>query len=76
MASQSKVAETVDLKSILLDLLVGSRNKKLITGAILLIIAFLLHIRNMNGSNVKVKLREKDAKRVKNMMISGWQRSS
>lgn len=39
-------------------MLFGTRNKKLITGAILLIIGFLLHIRSQNANtNIKVKLK-------------------
>ena len=59
MAIQSKEAAALDFKSMLLDLLIGTRKKKMISGAILLIIAFLLHVRNMNGStdNMKIKLR-------------------
>ena len=66
MASQSKVAQGVDIKAIILDVLFGTRNKKMITGAILIIIGFLLHVRNSNGnaSNLKIKMSEKDKKRV------------
>lgn len=59
MATQSKPALSMDLKAMIMDLLLGTRKKKLISGAILLIIAFLLHLRNMNGSadNMKLKIR-------------------
>ena len=67
MAEQSKMAAGVDIKAILIDILVGSTNKKLITGSILLIIAFLLHVRNMNGngSNLKVRIKDNNKKLVK-----------
>ena len=66
MAEQSKMASGVDIKAILIDILVGSTNKKLVTGSILLIIAFLLHVRNMNGngSNVKVRIKDNNKKMV------------
>lgn len=66
MAEQSKMATGVDIKAILIDILVGTTNKKLITGSILLIIAFLLHVRNSNGSgsNLKVKIKDGNKKKV------------
>lgn len=64
MATQSKIgAETV--KDIILDVLIGTKKKKLMSGAILLIIAFLIHVQTMNnGSNFKLRPRNKDGKKV------------
>lgn len=55
-----------NIRSVFMDLLLGTRKKKLISGAILLIIAFLLHVRNMNANaeTMKLKLRDKDRKKV------------
>lgn len=65
MATQSKV-ESVDWKSLLSDLFIGTRKKQFISGAILIIIAFLIHIRNQNNGtdSLKLKPKEKDKKKV------------
>lgn len=50
MAEQSKAIAS-SLKDILIDMLVGSRRKKFVSGAILLIITFLIHVQTMkNGT--------------------------
>lgn len=63
MATQSKIgAETV--KDILIDMFIGTRKKKLMSGAILLIIAFLIHVQSMGGNNqFKMRPRDKDGKK-------------
>lgn len=63
MAAQSKI-ESVDIKSILFDLLLGTRKKQLVSGAILVIIAFLIHIRNLKSSTDNIKLKPKDGRKV------------
>ena len=66
MASQSKpMAATV--KDILIDMFIGSKKKKMVSGAILLIIAFLIHIQSMkSGADLlKLKPRDKDSKKVR-----------
>lgn len=65
MATQSKV-ESNDFLDVIRDLLLGSRKKQMVSGAILVIIAFLIHIRNLNNGsdNIKLKPRIKDKKKV------------
>lgn len=55
MATQSKVAPA-DMKNFLIDMLVGTRKKKFITAAILLIIGFLIHVRNIKSSTEQMKV--------------------
>jgi hypothetical protein len=56
MGVQSKVA-SAQIKDILVDLFVGSRKKQLISSTIILIILFLLHVRNKNSKDeLKIKL--------------------
>ena len=73
MAVQSKEASS--MKNMLTELLVGSRKKQLISSTILLIVLFLVHVKNKNGSGgeVTIKLHHKDKKKVKNKTNSGWQ---
>lgn len=61
MTTQSKIVAQ-NIKDLLLDMLIGTRKKKFITAAILLIIGFLIHVKNMKSGTdqIKVKLREKD----------------
>ena len=75
MAAQSKVAES-SWNTVLADLLIGSRKKKFISGAILVIIAFLIHIRNLQSStdNIKIKPRTTDKKKVLLYTKLGWKR--
>ncbi len=65
MTTQSKIA-TTELKDLIIDMLVGTKKKKFITAAILLIIGFLIHIKSMKSGadQIKVKLRDKDMKKV------------
>lgn len=70
MASQSKIA-TESMKDILLDMFVGTTKKKMVSGAILLIIAFLIHVQTMGGKDqYKFKPRDKDYKKVTIKTIS------
>lgn len=70
MASQSKIA-TESMKDILLDMFVGTTKKKMVSGAILLIIAFLIHVQTMDGKDqYKFKPRDKDYKKVTIKTIS------
>lgn len=64
MTTQSKIA-TTELKDLIIDMLVGTKKKKFITAAILLIIGFLIHIKSMKSGadQIKVKLRDKDMKK-------------
>lgn len=73
MATQSKV-ESVDWKKLLTDLFIGTRKKQFISGAILIIIAFLIHIRNQNNGTESLKLKpgQKDKKRVLVLISIGW----
>lgn len=59
MATQSKVVPITNMKDFLLDMLIGTKKKKFITAAILLIIGFLIHIKNMKSGTdqLKIKLR-------------------
>jgi hypothetical protein len=70
MTTQSKVA-SMNLKELILDMLIGTKKKKLITAAIFLIIGFLIHVKNMKSGadQIKVKLRDKDIKKVTNQLI-------
>ena len=66
MASQSKPIAS-GLKDILIDMLIGSKKKKMVSGAILLIIGFLIHVQSMkSGADMlRLKPRDKDSKKVK-----------
>lgn len=70
MASQSKPIGAT-LKDILIDMLIGSKKKKMMSGAILLIIAFLIHVQSMkNGADtLRLKPRDKDSKKVNFMLF-------
>ena len=61
------------MKNMLLELLVGSRKKQLISSTILLIVLFLVHVKNKNGNveDIKIKQYHKDKKKVKIMLIQG-----
>ena len=52
-----------------MDMLFGTRNKKFVTGAILIIIAFLIHVRNLKSStdSLKLKPRKKNTSKVLNI---------
>ena len=54
------------MKTMLIDLLMGSRKKQLISSTIILIIFFLIHVRNKKDStdDIKIKLLDKDKKKV------------
>lgn len=56
MAEQSKVA-VVTLKDAIINLLAGSRKKQVVSATILLIIGFLLHIRNKKSYTETLKLK-------------------
>ena len=47
---------------------IGTRKRKFVSAAILLIIGFLIHIKNMKtgADSLKIKIRDKDAKKVIN----------
>lgn len=47
---------------------IGTRKRKFMSAAILLIIGFLIHIKNMKtgADSLKIKLRDKDGKKVSN----------
>ena len=64
MAIQSKV-EATNWQEFIINLFVGTRKKQFISGAVLVIIAFLIHIRNLQGStdNIKLRPRDKDSKK-------------
>lgn len=65
MASQSKIT-AVTIKEFLVDMLIGTKRRKFVSGAILLIIAFLIHVQNIksNTEQLKLKPRDKDGKKV------------
>ena len=69
MTTQSKVASSINLKEFLKDMFIGTRKRKFVSAAILLIIGFLIHIKNMKtgADQLKIKLRDKDAKKVHNI---------
>jgi len=69
MTTQSKVASSINLKEFLKDMFIGTRKRKFVSAAILLIIGFLIHIKNMKtgADQLKIKLRDKDAKKVYNI---------
>lgn len=50
---------------------IGTKKRKLVSAAILLIIGFLIHIKNMKtgADQLKVKLRDKDMKKVPVLLI-------
>ena len=75
MATQSKEA-SVNMKSMLTDLLIGTRKKQLISSTILLIILFLIHVKNKNGNAVEIKLKinDKDKRKVIIQLKIGWKR--
>lgn len=66
MTTQSKVASSINLKEFLKDMFIGTRKRKFVSAAILLIIGFLIHIKNMKtgADQIKLKLRDKDIKKV------------
>ena len=72
MTTQSKVASSINLKEFLKDMFIGTRKRKFVSAAILLIIGFLIHIKNMKtgADQLKIKLRDKDAKKVYNITNS------
>lgn len=62
MAGQSKVLQqqSLNAKDMVLELLIGTRKKQLISSAILLIIAFLIHIKSSTPTQeLKMNLNEK-----------------
>lgn len=61
----------MDLKEFLLDMFIGTKKRKLVSAAILLIIGFLIHIKNMKtgADQLKIKLRDKDIKKVWGFVI-------
>lgn len=65
MASQSKLA-AVDMKKVLLDMFVGTTKRKVVSSTILLIIAFLIYVKNIKSGTdqIKIKLKDKDFKKV------------
>ena len=73
MASQSKVLQqSPSTKDFILDLLVGTGKKQLISSAILLIIAFLIHIKSSTlPQELKMNLKDKgkDKKVLRKFMI-------
>lgn len=70
MASQSKPIGAA-VKDILIDMLIGSKKKKMMSGAILLIIAFLIHVQSMKSGTdtLRLKPRDKDSKKVNFMLF-------
>ena len=72
MTTQSKVASSINLKEFLKDMFIGTRKRKFVSAAILLIIGFLIHIKNMKtgADQLKIKLKDKDAKKVYNITNS------
>lgn len=65
MAVQSKEA-SLNMKNMLIDMLIGTSKKKLISSTILLIIVFLIHVRNKQSTKkeIKLNLKDKDKKKV------------
>ena len=65
MAVQSKEA-SLNMKNMLIDMLIGTSKKKLISSTILLIIVFLIHVRNKQSTRkeIKLNLKDKDKKKV------------
>jgi hypothetical protein len=46
MAIQSKITQQANLTELLKDLLMGNNNRKIVSITVLLIIGFLIHLRN------------------------------
>lgn len=46
MPTQSKIAQEIQLGPMIKDLLIGNNPRKLVSSTVLLIIAFLIHIKN------------------------------
>jgi hypothetical protein len=65
MAVLSKEA-SLNMKNMLIDMLIGTSKKKLISSTILLIIVFLIHVRNKQSTRkeIKLNLKDKDKKKV------------
>ena len=61
MADQSKMA-SANFTSFLIDILAGSRNKQLVSATILLIIGFLLHIKNKKSYTENIKFKQDKTK--------------
>ena len=59
MATQSKEV-AANMKEILVELLMGSRKKQLVSSTILLIIMFLIYVRNKNGQTPEIKFKLSD----------------
>lgn len=65
MAVQSKEA-AASIKETLINMLIGTGKKQFISSTIILIILFLVHVKNKNSSidDLKIKYSDKDKKKV------------
>jgi hypothetical protein len=63
MGIQSKLGGGT-IKEFLRDILVGSKKKRIVSGTILLIIAYLLLFQSRGGDQVRLKLRKRARKEV------------
>lgn len=65
MTVQSKEA-SVSLKNILIDLMKGLGEKKMISSTIVVIILFLIHVKNKNRhvEEIKIKRHDRDKRKV------------
>jgi hypothetical protein len=56
MANQSKAVLSDHLKAIFMNVMLGSRRNKAVTGSIIVIIGFLLYMRNSRSSSENLKI--------------------
>lgn len=65
MAGQSKVAipQSATFKDVLFDLLVGSNRKKVLSATVLVIIAFLIYMKNKKSATENIKIKEEGSKK-------------
>lgn len=61
MPEHSKIAEEIHLAPMLKDLLIGNNKRRLVSATVLLIIAFLIHVKNKRADYepTRVEKREK-----------------
>lgn len=55
MPAHSKIASNANLKTILLDVLVGTTKKKIASGVLLAIIFYLIHVKNKKSATDNLK---------------------
>ncbi len=60
MPEHSKIAEEIHLAPMLKDLLVGNNKRRLVSATVLLIIAFLIHVKNKRADYEPMKVERRE----------------